>query len=613
MLNDSIIEIIGRLNSIVEATDISVNDNIVENPRRLGDIREALDACERYAYTILNDSRRDDVSTHAMLQQIDLVNKDRNHNSEAFRQFCIMFDSWFAEKFRVATASEENRVETHQDDVIVYDTDDFPARKEGRDLCETRANIIAASRHPNAPLVSILVVAYNRLEKTKRCVESIIKYTMGIDCELILFDHGSTDQTFEYFRSVEHPRKKVIRVTKNATRIIQEVLNFTGKFIVVAGSDIVVTQNWLSNLIKCAESDHGIGMIVPTMSNVSNLQEVDLQFASIDEMQEKAAMYNVSNFKKWHERLRLVTPLYFIKKECFDLVGLGDYGIGQFLDDDLAFNVRRVGYKAVLCKDTFVHHDHDFRNLEDKDPIEYAKSLEKGQKDFKQKHYGVDAWDDVNNYELNMIDMVKPPVSNENVEILGIDVKCGTPILEIKNKLREFDLCTARLSALSEDPKYYLDLKTICEGDVFCGRKDHLPEYFENRRFDYVVLGTPLNTNAQPIGLLKKLLKLLKSEGQLFIRLRNTFDVCTMMNALGNDRSFYDNCPVHLTVEFIQRTIHPLNAIIRELRVESHTVGNDVATQFSEIVKNVGLAKKFDETMTRLFAENYVLNIVHTQ
>ena len=30
-------------------------------------------------------------------------------------------------------------------DVMVYDTDNFPPRKEGGSLCETRANIIAAS------------------------------------------------------------------------------------------------------------------------------------------------------------------------------------------------------------------------------------------------------------------------------------------------------------------------------------------------------------------------------------------------------------------------------------------------------------------------------------
>jgi GT2 family glycosyltransferase len=396
-----------------------------------------------------------------------------------------------------------------QDNIAIYDTDDFPARKDGKDLCETRANIVAATRLPDAPLASLLLLAYNRLEKTKLCIESILKYTSDIDYELILFDNGSTDGTFEYFMSLEHPRKKIVRVTKNHTRLIPECVTLTARYIVGVNNDIVVTRNWLSNLIKCAESDCRIGMIVPAMSNVSNVQEVDLQFNSLDDMQKKAAAFNVSDPGKWHERLRLVTPLYFIKKECADLVGLGDYGIGQFMDDDWIFNLRHAGYKAVLCKDTFVHHNHDFRNSEDRDADEFEKLLLKGRESFRAKHYGVDAWDDVNNYELNMIEMVKQPTRSGTVEILGIDVRCGTPILEVKNRLRGFGVFSPRLSALSEDSKYYLDLKTICEGDVFCAKVEDLRECFENRRFNYIVLGAPLNMYNHPLKLLKVLLGLL--------------------------------------------------------------------------------------------------------
>ncbi len=498
-------------------------------------------------------------------------------------------------------------------DVAVYDTDAFPARKEGRNLCETRANIIAASRDPDAPLATVLVTAYNRIEKTRLCLESILRYTKETDYELLLFDHGSTDGTFDYFQSLKHPRKKVVRFSRNTTKLLPEALNLRCKYIVGLGNDVVVTQNWLSNLIACAESDPRIGVIVPLSSNVSNFQEVDLQFADLDDMQRKAAAFNVSDPKKWHERLRLVMPLYFVKKECFDLAGLGDYGIGQFMDDDWVFNIRRAGYRAMLCKDTFVHHNHDFRKGEDKDPREFAESLQKGRENFKQKHYGIDAWDDVNNYEPDMAGMIKQPAVGGDVEILGIDVRCGTPILEIKNKLREFGVFSARLSALSQDAKYYLDLKTICEGEVVCARAHHLSDYFDPGRFDYVVLGTPLNTYDHPVRFLTAMIKALKNQGQLFIRLRNTFDVCTMANILGNNDNFYDNCPVHLPVRTIQQAIYPIGGIIKEVRVESHQVENGLVGQFTEIVQKAKLTNNVNETMIKLFAESYLLHIVRAQ
>ena len=39
--------------------------------------------------------------------------------------------------------------------------------------------------------VSVIVLAYNQLEKTNRCVESILKYTNDVDYDLILIDNGS--------------------------------------------------------------------------------------------------------------------------------------------------------------------------------------------------------------------------------------------------------------------------------------------------------------------------------------------------------------------------------------------------------------------------------------
>ena len=38
--------------------------------------------------------------------------------------------------------------------------------------------------------VSILILAYNRLEKTRRCVESVLAHTVGIEYELILLEYA---------------------------------------------------------------------------------------------------------------------------------------------------------------------------------------------------------------------------------------------------------------------------------------------------------------------------------------------------------------------------------------------------------------------------------------
>ncbi len=69
----------------------------------------------------------------------------------------------------------------------------------------------AAGHHtgggPASPLVSIVVLAYNQLEYTKQCIESISRYTSHIDYELITVDNGSSDGTREYFNGLPHARR----------------------------------------------------------------------------------------------------------------------------------------------------------------------------------------------------------------------------------------------------------------------------------------------------------------------------------------------------------------------------------------------------------------------
>lgn len=149
--------------------------------------------------------------------------------------------------------------------VQVINTDHLTAPVASNSLYVSRRDIYEIVAE-GMPEVTVCVQAYNRLEKTKRCVESILKYTQGIHYELLLLDHGSNDGTLEYFKSVSHPCKKIVRVTKNlgpqyATGRSMQL--FSGRYCALVTNDAIVTKNWLSNLLRCLKSDPQIGMVVP--------------------------------------------------------------------------------------------------------------------------------------------------------------------------------------------------------------------------------------------------------------------------------------------------------------------------------------------------------------
>lgn len=89
-------------------------------------------------------------------------------------------------------------------EIIEINTDSMPIPAVGDDLLSNRSAVADIMQSRAGHEVTIIVLAYNRLEKTKRCVEIVLENTAGIDYELALIDNGSNDGTLEYFKSVDH-------------------------------------------------------------------------------------------------------------------------------------------------------------------------------------------------------------------------------------------------------------------------------------------------------------------------------------------------------------------------------------------------------------------------
>lgn len=437
-------------------------------------------------------------------------------------------------------------------DFIEIDTDRMEPPKVGDSLYENRRALVEMQE--DIPEVSIIVQAFNRLEKTRRCVKSILSYTKNIDYELILLDNGSSDGTLEYFHSVPWPKKKIIHITKNIGAgypALNLYANQFGKYICTLSNDNIVTPHWLENLLICMNSDPKIGMVNPVSSNTSNLQSVEFSYKTYEEMQKKAAQFNRSDPRKWEDRQRLITIGTLYRKEVFLASGwpIGDAGFfHDFGDDDLTFKIRRLGYRTVLAGDTWICHDHDLRSGEGKDPVEFQRSLKIGRENFQEKYFGVDAWEDVNNFYIPYFGYFPPPKVTGRARVLGVDVRCGTPILDIKNWLRKSGIFNTELSAFTQDPKYWLDLKTICAGPVLCDREEFLTDSFLPDYFDYVVADRPLNRYHEPQKMLDGLFSLCRGGGIVACKLKNTFSFQEYVHLLGQrnvyDREFAYDFPV---------------------------------------------------------------------
>jgi len=454
-----------------------------------------------------------------------------------------------------------------------YNLDHMKQADISEDLFVNRASYAEMQQQYASAEVTIMVIGLNRLEKTKRCVESILQYTTNIDYELILIDNGSTDDTLEYFKSVPYEKKRILRFSKNLGAGFPHTmipLSELGRYVAILPNDLILTERWLENILICMKSDPKIGLVVTASSNTSNLQDVDFPYSSYEEMQQKAAKFNVSDPTKWEDRMRLVTLCMVLRKEALLALGWprGDLGFfHDFSDDDISFGIRRAGYRTVFAGDTWVCHDHRVSQGEGKDPVQFQKSLEIGRRNFRDKYYGVDAWDDVKNFLAPYTGFFPAPKQKHNVRVLGVDVRCGSPILDIKNWLRKYGIFNAELSAFTQDPKYWLDLKTICTGTVCCDREEFLLDKYQTESFDYVVADHPINQYHEPQKVLNDLFALAKPGGIVICKLKNTGSFQEYVNMLGHRDVYAQEIAYNIPLEVLTDTIGQLGNIFNGVAI----------------------------------------------
>lgn len=458
--------------------------------------------------------------------------------------------------------------------------------------------------------VTIWIQAYNNFDKTKRCIESVLKYTKDVDYDLILVDNNAGDETYEYFKSLDYPKKTVIHFNRNtgsAYPFTVVPIDMISRYFVLLNNDLIVTKNWLTNLLTVMKSDSKIGVVNPSSNNVSNYQGLEFQYSSYDEMQEIAERINVSDKSKWEERLRVVTLGTLVRKECLYAMGWPFFDVGfshNFMDDDMSFRARRAGYKLIVTRDTWICHDHSFARESSNDVVaDYTRDMAK----FQSKYYGINPWDEATNSIVVVPNLLKQiGISDrDNISILGVDTKCGMPILDIKNMFPYGKMVNT--SAFFQEAKYYVDLRTICNDKVVCDREENIQNHFVCGTYDYVIIGEPINMYIDPVKMIKDTYELLSHGGQLVFSLKNTKSMISVLIAMGytinNNQGIYQDI-----------NLDDLNVILSEMGINITGVAVQKYDNVSESVKDLinSLLNQYanknadiDEIQVRLQADKF--------
>ncbi|SFP37933.1 Glycosyltransferase, GT2 family [Butyrivibrio proteoclasticus] len=216
-------------------------------------------------------------------------------------------------------------------------------------------------------MCDIIIPIYNAYEDLVLCVESVYKYTDLKTNRLVLINDNSTDPRIkEYLDSQK--KENVIVIHNEVNNGFSKNIN-TGMSlsetndVLLLNSDTIVTFNWLEKIKNCAYREKQIGTVTPLSNNATlcsvpnfceeNTLPEDMSLEKTAETVERVSL------KKYPEISVAHGFCMYIKREVINAIGMFDaatFQRGYGEENDFCNRAIQVGYRHVMCDDTYILH-----------------------------------------------------------------------------------------------------------------------------------------------------------------------------------------------------------------------------------------------------------------
>jgi GT2 family glycosyltransferase len=212
------------------------------------------------------------------------------------------------------------------------------------------------------PAVSIVVVTFNKVEYTYRCLESLLAHA-DVGYELIVVDNASGDETGELLSRLQNVA--VARNTENLGFLRgcnQGAAMARGRYLLFLNNDTVIASGCLSALLGSAEADSRCGAVGGRLIwPDGRLQEA----GGILWRDGSAQGYGRGEdpYRPEFSYVREVDfcsgALLLVRKDLLDRLGGFDvrYAPAYYEDADLCMEIRRLGYRVLYQPRAVVYHD----------------------------------------------------------------------------------------------------------------------------------------------------------------------------------------------------------------------------------------------------------------
>lgn len=214
--------------------------------------------------------------------------------------------------------------------------------------------------------VSIVILTWNALDYTKRCLQTLFAETTYPEYEIVVVDNGSTDGTIEWLRSQE--RVSVVENGRNlgftaGVNIGLEHVDPTAD-VITLNNDIVITQgDWIERLQETAYQAPQVGIVgcrlVEPDGHLNHAGSYMPPF-SLQGEQLAGRELDVGQYTARRKVQCTVAAVMYVKREVIDKIGgLHKEYFSYYEDTDYCLEATKAGYEIWYAGDVNLLHHHN--------------------------------------------------------------------------------------------------------------------------------------------------------------------------------------------------------------------------------------------------------------
>jgi len=217
-------------------------------------------------------------------------------------------------------------------------------------------------------VIDVVVPVYRGLDETSRCIESVLAHPQKVPHELIVIDDASPDAELVSWleRMAAAGRFTLLHNAENrgfVATVNRGMALHAGRDVVLLNSDTEVANDWLDRLHACARADERTGTATPFSNNATicsyprlcedNPLPEGYSVAALDHL------FRETNRGRTTDLPTAVGFCMYIRRACLRAVGpfnVEHFGKGYGEENYFCLRASALGWRHVLCADTYVHH-----------------------------------------------------------------------------------------------------------------------------------------------------------------------------------------------------------------------------------------------------------------